>query len=121
MHILYSVVLLLVSELLVLVLLDPFIEVAWNSRVVVESWFVDSVFVFAGDDEWRALLFGGLRVDVHAFTWLHTRRNWLICLLCEVGHVVALNNLDFEVNIRMERDRLTANWSPGESTAPDII
>ena len=36
--------------LLMLVVLDPFIEVAWDSWEVVESWLVDSVLIFAGDD-----------------------------------------------------------------------
>jgi len=39
-----------VVELLVHVLLDPFIEVAWDCWEVVESWLVDSVLILAGDN-----------------------------------------------------------------------
>ena len=41
---------LIVVELLMLVLLNPLVKVAWNSREVVKSWRVDSVLILTGDD-----------------------------------------------------------------------
>ena len=41
---------LIVVELLMLVLLNPLVKVAWNSREVVKSWLIDSVLILAGDD-----------------------------------------------------------------------
>jgi len=41
---------LIVVELLMLVLLNPLVKVAWNSREVVKSWRVDSVLILAGND-----------------------------------------------------------------------
>lgn len=110
-----------VVELLMHVLLDPFIEVAWDCWEVVESWLVNSVLILAGDNQWSTLLFGGLGVDVHASSWLHSGGHWLFLVLGELWNSVALNNLDVEVNIGVKWDWLTTNWSPGESTAIGIV
>ena len=40
-----------VVELLMLVLLNPLIKIAWDSWEVVESWGVDSIFVFTSDNK----------------------------------------------------------------------
>ena len=110
-----------VVELLMLVLLDPFIEVAWYSWEVVESWLVDSVLIFAGNDQWSTLLLSGLRVDVHASTWLHSGGHWLLLVFGELWNSVAFDNLDIEINIGVEWDWLTTNWSPGEGTTVGIV
>merc|ERR1712032_237550 len=107
--------------LLMLVLLDPFIKVAWHSWEVVESWLVDSILILAGDDQWGTLLLGGIGVEVHASAWLHSSGNWLCFVLSEVWHSVAFNNLDIEVEIGVEWDWLATNWSPGEGTTIGIV
>jgi hypothetical protein len=120
-HVLDRVVLFLVSVLLVCIFLDPLVEVAWHGWEVREAWLVNSVLVLASDHKWRAFLLSSLRVQIHASTWLHGSRQWLFDLLSEVWHVATLNNLDFEIDIRMERNWLTADWGPGEGTAVDVI
>lgn len=120
-EVLYNSRVLNVVILLMLVVLDPFIEVAWDSWEVVESWLVDSVLIFAGDDQWGSLLLGSLGVDVHASAWLHGRGHWLCFVLSEVWHSVAFNNLDIEVEIGVEWDWLATNWSPGEGTTIGIV
>jgi len=66
-----------VVELLMLVFLNPFIEVAWDGWEVMESWLVNSVLILARDDQWSTFLFSGLRVEVHASSRLHTGSHWL--------------------------------------------
>jgi hypothetical protein len=107
--------------LLMLVLLDPFIKVAWHSWEVVESWLVDSILILAGDDQWGTLLLGGIGVEVHASAWLHSSGNWLLLVFGELWNSVAFNNLDVEVNIGVEWDWLATNWSPGEGTTVDKV
>lgn len=107
--------------LLMLVLLDPFIEVAWHSWEVVESWLVDSVLILAGDNQWGTLFLSGFGVEVHASAWLHSSGHWLFFELGEIWDSVALNNLDVEINIGVEWDWLATNWGPGEGTTVDIV
>lgn len=107
--------------LLVHVLLDPFIEVAWNSWEVVESWLVDSVLILTGDDQWSTLLLGSLGVDIHASAWLHSGRQWLLLVVDELWNSVAFNNFDVEIHIGVEWDWLATNWSPGEGTTIGIV
>ena len=120
-HVLDDSGLLFVGVLLVRALLNPLIKVAWNGWEVVESWLVDSVLILASDDEWRALLLSCLRVQVHASARLHACRHWLLDLLREVWLVIAFDDFDLEIDIRMERDGLAADWGPGEGTAIDIV
>lgn len=120
-HVLDRVVLLLISELLMRILLDPLVEVAWHGWEVRESWLMNSILVLTSDDEWRALLLSGLRVQVHASTSLHARRLWLLGILSDVGHVTTFNNLDFEIYIRMERNWLAADWGPREGSAVNVV
>jgi len=111
----------LIEELLGLVFLNPLLKVAWHSWEVVESWFVDSVLIFASDDQWCSLLLGGNGMKVHASSWLHGGGNWLSNLLGEFWDSVALNDLDIKVDIGSERDWLTTEWGPGESGTIYIV
>lgn len=119
--ILDGMILLFVGELLVLVLFNPLIKVAWNGWEVVESWLVDSILVLASDHEWCALFLRGISVQVHASAWLHSSRQWLLDLLCEFWHMAAFNNLEFEIDIRMEWNWFATDWSPGEGAAVDVV
>jgi len=114
-------VMLFIGELLVLVLFNPLIKVAWNSWEVVESWLVNSIFILAGDDERRAFLLSGFRVEIHASTCLHGSGHWLLNLLSHVWLMAAFNNFDIEFDIRMLRNGLTTDWSPGEGTTVHVV
>ena len=107
---------LIVVELLMLVLLNPLVKVAWNSREVVKSWRVDSVLILAGDDQWGSFLLSGLGVEVHASTWLHGGSHRLFLVSSEVWNSVALNNFDIKFHIGVEWNRFSADWSPSEGT-----
>lgn len=108
-------------ELLVLVLLDPLVEVAWHSWEVVESWLVDSVLVLAGDDQRGALLLGSLGMEVHASSWLHGSGVWLVLVLNSLWHSTTLNDFDIEIHVGVQWYWLAANWGPGEGTTVGVV
>jgi hypothetical protein len=96
-----------VWELLVWVFLNPLLKVAWNCWEVVESWLVDSVFVLTSDDKLCSFLTRCYWMEIHASTRLHWSSYWLFNLLGNVWHMIAINYLEIEFNIRMERNWLT--------------
>jgi len=104
-----------------LVLLNPLFKVAWNSWEVVESWSTNSLLILASDDQWGSLLLSGLRVKIHASAWLHGGGLWLGYLLGELWHSVALNDLNIEIDVGVERNWLTTDWGPGVSTTISIV
>jgi hypothetical protein len=114
-----------VIELLMLVLLNPLVKVAWHGWEVVETWSVDSVLILACDNELSSLLIGSARVKIHASTWLHGGGDRLsvFVLLSHVGlwESVAFNNLEVELDVRAKWDWLSSNWSPGEGSTISIV
>lgn len=109
------------GELLMLVILDKLVEVARHCWEIVEAGRVDSVLILARDDQRGCLLFGCHGVDVHASTWLHGCRFWLLVVFDFLRDAVAFDDFDVEVNVRMERDGLATDGSPGESTTVNIV
>jgi len=115
LSVLDGMVIFVVVEFLVLVLLDPLIQVArddWPPSPVVSLW---SGGVLAVEDEWSVLLSGFLGMDVHASAWLHGSGVWLGDLSGELWDSVAVNDFDIELNIGVEWDWLTTEWGLGES------
>lgn len=53
-------------------------------------------------------------MQVHASVWLHCRRHWLLRLLGESRGPVALHDIDIEDDIRVQRNRLSAQGSVSE-------
>jgi len=114
-----------VVEFLMLVVLNPLIQIAWDSWEIVEAWSTDSVFILAGNDHWSILCLSSLRVKIHASSWLHSGGFWLTVMggLSEVilWSSVAFNDLKLEVDIRAKWDWLTTNWSPGECSTISVV
>lgn len=55
----------------------------------------------------------GDHVEVHAGSWLHGGGDWLSEVLDSIWDLVAFNNINIEINIRVEGDWLSTNTWPG--------
>jgi len=75
------------------------------------SWTI----INSGENEIVLNIFTGEHVEVHADTWLHGGSDWLGEEFSSIWHLVTLSNGDIEINIRVEWDWLSTNWSPGVS------
>lgn len=86
-------------------------DVEWSGTVI------DS-----GENEIVLNIGTGDHVEVHAGTWLHGGGDWLSEILDSVWDLVALNNINIEINIRVEGDWLSANSWPGVSiTVGEVV
>merc|ERR1711990_181940 len=121
LEILDAVLIFVVVEFLVLVLLDPLIQVAWDHWPSSPPRSVWPPAVLAVEYEWSVLLGGFLGVDVHASAWLHSGGVWLSDLLGELWDSVAVDNLDVELNIGVEWDWLATEWGLGESATVSVV
>lgn len=108
-------------EFLVLVLLDPLLDVARDGRPSSPPTSGWPPAVLASEHERSVLLGGFLEMKVHASSWLHGGSMWLVNLSSELWYSVAINYFNIELNIRVKWDWLSTEWGLGESTTVGVV
>jgi len=86
-------------------LLIPGPSLSFVSRLF---WLNDNITFLDCKDHWVSSAIGFLKMEPHAFSWLHSGGYWLFVQFSEVWGSVALNDFNIEVNVSVKRDWLSA-------------
>ena len=102
----------------------PIPKLLWLiDNLVLNSENLSSSLVSGAENLIHAFVRSSGRVEIESFSWLHGGGVWLIVVVSSWGLWVsgALNNLNIENDVRVERNWLTTEWGKGVSTSPGVV